>query len=315
MTPDRKSAGKKKRLYREHLNPDFGFWYTINKTLHKGKSPWQSIELVDTSEFGPVLLLDNVTQVASRGEYQYHEPMVHPALCAHPAPSRVLVIGGGDGGILREVLRYPAVREVHFAELDEAVVRFCARHLPDINAGAFGDPRVTTVFGDGRDYVEKHPGAFDVVIMDMTDPFGPSRMLYTREFFTLVKRSFRNRAGMFVMHSESPVVRPHAFACVHKTLGSRFAVTRTLYTYIQMYAALWSIAVSSDTVDIARTSAAAIDRRLAGAGITGLQLYTGATHKAMLTPYPWIEKLLASGGRVITDKNADFEDNLHTQCG
>lgn len=311
MKAEKPEKTARKRILTESLSPDFGFYYTINRSLHKGKTPFQNIELVDTNEFGTVLLLDGITQVAERGEFQYHEPMVHPAMCCHPNPKRVLVIGGGDGGILREVLKYPSVVNVHFAELDETVVRFSAKYLAKINGGAFADPRVTTSFGDGRAFVEEHPGEFDIVIMDMTDPFGPSRMLYTKEFYQLVKRSFRNRSGIFVMHSESPVARPFAFGCVQKTLHSEFAFTGTLYTYIQMYAVLWSITVNSDVVDISKKTAAAIDRHLHREGITALQLYTGATHKAMQVAYPYIEKITRNTGRIITDNKADFEDNLH----
>ncbi|MBD3241848.1 MAG: hypothetical protein GF331_14765, partial [Chitinivibrionales bacterium] len=200
--------------FSEPLNPHFGFFYTVKKTLYRGRSRFQKIELIDTDEFGNVLLLDDITQVAEKNDYQYHEPMVHPALCCHPRPADILVIGGGDGGILREVLKHRTVRSVTFVELDEKVVEFSRKYLSSLNKGAFDDPRVETVFSDGRAFVEQNPKRFDVVIMDMTDPFGPSRMLYTREFYRAVKRSFKNTNGIFTMHSESPVVRPVAYNCV-----------------------------------------------------------------------------------------------------
>jgi spermidine synthase len=295
----------------EWLNPRFGFFYTARRRLYRGRSRFQRIDLLDADEFGATLLLDGVTQVATGNDFQYHEPMVHPALTCHPRPSEVLIIGGGDGGILREVLKHPGVRRVVVVELDQEVVAFSRKYLPGLSRGAFGDPRVQLRFMDGRVFVEENPASFDVVIMDMTDPSGPSRMLYTREFFGLVKRSFRNASGIFVMHGESPVSRPHAYACVQRTLRSTFRHVRPLYAYIQMYATLWSINLSSDGVDAGRFRAAALDRRLAARHIHGLKMYSGATHLAMLVPFPYIEMARRRMGRVITDRSPDFSDNIH----
>ena len=212
----------RRRVFKEALNPNFGFYYTINKTLQKGKTKYQQLELVDTDEFGTVLLLDNITQVAERNEPHYHEPMVHPAFCCHPNPRNVLVIGGGDGGILREVLKYPSVKRVDHAELDEKVITFSKKYLKSVHKGSFDDPRVHVQVADGRAFTKQHPGEYDIIIMDMTDPYGPSKMLYTREFFRIVKRAFRDSNGILVMHSESPVARPEAFSCIQKTLRSVF---------------------------------------------------------------------------------------------
>lgn len=297
--------------FSEPLNPHFGFFYTVKESLYRGRSRFQKIELLDTEEFGNVLLLDDITQVAEKNDWQYHEPMVHPAMCCHPRPSDVLVIGGGDGGILREVLRHRTVRSVSFVELDEKVVEFSRTYLASINKGAFDDPRVEMVFSDGRAFVERNPKRFDIVIMDMTDPFGPSRMLYTKEFFRAVKRSFKDANGIFTMHSESPVVRPIAFNCVQKTLGSVFKHVGTMYLYIQMYATYWSIAVSSDTCDIAAKTPAAVDRTLRSRGVQGLHVYNGATHRAMQVPFPYVEQVRSGPGHVITDRLPDFSDNIH----
>ena len=300
----------RKRIFTEALNSAHGYYYTVNKSLYRGRSKFQKLELVDTDEFGRVLLLDDITQVSENKDHEYHEPMVHPALITHPRPSRVLVIGGGDGGIVREVLKYKSVNRIDFAELDEKVVSFSRRYLADMNKGSFDDPRVTIHITDGRAFVENHPGRFDVVIMDMTDPFGPSKMLYTREFFTAVKNSFRNTNGIFVMHSESPVTRPLAYSCIHKTLGKVFPRVRPFYLFIQMYATLWSISVCSMSADPATLDASAVKRRIASRGIKGLRVYSGDTHCAMQAAFPWIESLHRTGGRIITDRRPDFPDNF-----
>jgi len=299
-----------KSVFSEALNPDFGFYYTVRKSLYRKKTAYQEVELVDTDEFGKVLLLDGITQLGEKNEFCYHEPMVHPALCSHPKPESVLIIGGGDGCLLREVLRYPCVKRVDLAELDGEVVEFSSKQLKKLNANSFGDSRLSVSIVDGREYARSHPAEFDVVIMDMTDPFGPSRMLYTRDFFRIVRQALRNGRGVFTMHSESPVTRPKAFACINRTLGSVFGKVNMLYTYIQMYGALWSIAVCSTSIDISTVSPGYIDRRLKKYGITDLKAYNGAIHRAMQTPFPFVEKILQKPSRIITDRRPDFPDDF-----
>ncbi len=299
---------KEKRILQEWLNEHSGFFYTIDQSLYKGKTRYQEIELVETGEFGRVLLLDGITQVVEKNDWQYHEPMVHPALLAHPNPERVLVIGGGDGGVLREVLKYQTVKSVDFAELDEEVVSFSRTYLPGLNGGAFEDPRVEIHFQDGRAFVEAHPATFDVVIMDMTDPFGPSKLLYTREFYQAVKTSFRNEAGIFVMHSESPIARPTAFTCIRKTLREVFHQVETLYPFIQMYGTLWSICLSSDTLKPTKIVPEMINNRIEELGLKDLHLITGESIKGMAIEYPYLSEILKGPASIITDSAPDFPD-------
>jgi spermidine synthase len=299
-----------RRMYTEALNPYFGYFYTIKETLRKEKTKYQELELVDTDEFGKVLLLDNITQVAERNDYEYHEAMVHPAMCSHPDPETVLIIGGGDGGILREVLKYPCVKSVEIAELDSGVVEFSKKYLTAVHNGCFDDERVKITIADGRLFTQKCKKLFDVVIMDMTDPFGPSKMLYTKEFFKIVKQSFCDSQGIFVMHSESPVTRPKAFGCIQKTLNSVFANVNPLYLYIQMYAVLWSITLSSDTIDFLKIKPSLIDKRLSKYKVKDLRVYCGATHHSMMVEFPYIQQILKSPARIITDKKPDFPDDF-----
>ena len=299
------------RFVVERLNPDFGYFYTVTKSLHSAKTKWQNMEIVETKEFGRVLLLDGVTQVAQKLEQLYHEPMVHIALTSHPDPKDVLIIGAGDGGILREVLKHP-VKQAVMAELDGGVVEFCDRLMPEINQGAFKDKRYQLEVGDGRKYVETTDKKFDAVIMDMTDPFGPSAMLYTREFFGHVKKTFKDANGLFVMHTESPVSRPNTFKQCIRTLDSVFAHRRTFYLYIQMYAVLWTVTVCSDTIDPALIPPVELAKRLTARGIKGLQVYSPATHHSMLVEFPFVAKLVEESKKVpiITDANPKVIDDI-----
>jgi len=263
---------KKDYVHSEWLNERCGYFYTVRKCLHSCTTAFQKLDLVETDEFGRVLILDGITQIAQSNEFQYHEPMVHPALCTHPDPRNVLVIGAGDGAILREVLKYPSIKYVDLAELDEGVIAFSKKYLDSVHCGSFSDPRVRVNIVDGRKFVEERPANFDVVIMDMTDPFGPSKFLYTKDFFKLVKRSLKSENGVFSMHTESPVMRPKTFACIQKTLSSVFRFVRPFYVYIQMYAALWSITVCSDRSDAMAITSGQIDKKLRKYKISGLKI-------------------------------------------
>ena len=300
----------KKNIHHEWLNARYGYFYTVRKKIHSCSTRFQKLELVESDELGRTLILDGITQVAENSEFQYHEPMVHPALCAHPDPRHVLVIGAGDGAILREVLKYPGVKSVDLAELDDGVIAFSKKYLGSIHKNAFSDPRVRVNIVDGRKFVHEHPHCFDVVIMDMTDPFGPSKFLYTKEFFTLVKKSLRTPSGVFSMHTESPISRPKTFACIQKTLGSVFKHVHPFYVYVQMYSVLWSITMSSEKTDMSAISAKTIDARLSKYGICNLKVYTGPIHEAAQVAFPYISEILKRNVRIITDKNPDIPDDI-----
>lgn len=312
MTMKRRFLHRSRRYtqHTEWLNDDFGFFYTIKKRLRFGATKYQTLELVDTNEFGRVLILDGITQAAQRGECYYHEPMVHPAMCTHPNPKRVCVIGAGDGGIIREVLKYPCVESIDLAELDEGVIEFSRKYLPSVHQGAFDDPRLHIHITDGRKFIERHRRSFDVVIMDMTDPFGPATYLYTKDFFRSVKRSFRDARGVFAMHTESPVARPRTFASIQRTLRSVFRHVCPLYAYIRMYALLWSITVSSDGSNMASVGRAAVDKKLSRYGIKDLRYYTGRIHEASQVSWPHLDALLKKRTRILTDKHPTIPDEI-----
>jgi len=201
-------------LHREWLNERFGYFYTVNKQLRSHSTAFQKLDLVDTDEFGRVLILDGITQIAEKNEFQYHEPMVHPALCTHPDPRRVLVIGAGDGAILREVLKYPNVESVDLAELDEGVIRFSKKFLASVHRRAFADPRVHVHIVDGRNFVECNQRTFDVVIMDMTDPFRAVEVPLYKRLFYAGKEVLPDAAGRFfhayrISHHAPEHVRLH----------------------------------------------------------------------------------------------------------
>lgn len=293
----------------EKLNEHTGYFYSVDGEIVSAKTPYQSARLIQTSGYGKALLIDDITQVTERWEYRYHEPLVHPVLLAHPSPSRVLLIGGGDGGALREILRHNTVQRVDFAELDADIVNFSREHLAHIHQGAFDDPRVHNAFGDGRKFVESSTGIYDVIIMDMTDPEGPSRFLYTKEFFTAIRAAFRNDDGLFSMHSESPVARPAAFSCIGKTLASVYPHIATASAFVPMYGTLWSWRYAGVTHNPAALSPDTVARSIADRLECTPQLVNASMWPALFAPDPLVEE--ATGypdGRIITDSEPEFPD-------
>ena len=162
--------------------------YVCRAVLYRGRSRYQHIDILETEMHGIVLFLDGVMQSAQKDEFIYHEVLVHPAMWSHPAPRSVLIIGGGEGATLREVCRHKEVRRIVMVEIDGELVDICKRLLPDWHCGAYEDPRVQLIVGDGRAFVERMDELFDVAVLDLSDPMdeSPAALLFTKEFYEMV---------------------------------------------------------------------------------------------------------------------------------
>jgi len=189
--------------YTEKHTPHCGITMAVKKSLYHGESDYQTLDILDTHEFGKVLLLDNTVMLTERDEFVYHEMLAHVPLFTHPDPRRILVVGGGDGGTIREVLKHNSVEEVVLVEIDRMVVEASTEHLPEISLG-LKDSRVDIRYEDGVRFVERSAeSSFDVVLIDSTDPVGPAEALFSRNFFQSCHRALR-KEGVFASQSESP---------------------------------------------------------------------------------------------------------------
>lgn len=233
----------------------------ITDKLHEEQSPYQKIEVYDTRGHGRLLLLDGMVMLTELDEFVYHELISHIPLCIHPDPRRVLVVGGGDGGTVREVLRHPGVERVVLCEIDERVTRVCQRWIPAV-AGRLDDPRVELVFADAVEYVRTHPGSFDAVLVDSSEPIGPAAGLFRAEFFADLRRALRP-GGIVSAQTESPFYAADTVRSVFAELGSVFSRVHAYYGCIPTYpSGCWTFALAGDTrgpehLDLARTSAVA----------------------------------------------------------
>lgn len=186
-----------KEIWYETLHANFGQYFSVEKVLYREKTEHQDLVIFENPEMGRVMALDGVVQTTERDEFIYHEMLTHVPLLAHGQAKKVLIIGGGDGGMLREVSRHQGVEQITMVEIDAGVVAFCRQYLPNHNAGAYDDPRFRLVIDDGVNFVSQTDEKFDVIISDCTDPIGPGESLFTSTFYQGCARCL-NEGGIFV---------------------------------------------------------------------------------------------------------------------
>ncbi len=220
---------------------DCGSAFSLKATrkLHEEQSAFQTIAIYDTTAWGRLMLIDGCTMVSSRDNFLYHEMMSHPALYSHPEPRRVAIIGGGDCGTLREVLKHPEVEQVTQIDIDERVTRVAEQYFPEL-CEANADPRATLLFIDGIQWIkDAAPGALDVIIVDSTDPVGPGEVLFTPEFYAACHRALAD-GGILVQQSESPLVHMPILERMYRAIGQAgFDAVRTLFFPQPIYPTGW----------------------------------------------------------------------------
>jgi spermidine synthase len=293
------SNAKRARYLVEAVNRNYGFYLRVGEPIVEASTAYQKMEVFDSPMFGRMLRLDNVFQTSERDEFFYHENMCHIGAISHPHPRKALVIGGGDGGAVEELLKHRTMERVVLAELDEGVVQAAKQYLQPIHRGAFSDPRLEVRIGDGKAFIESGAERFDQIVIDLTDASGPSLALYTREFYGAC-REVVGRGGLISLHCESPIAHPSTFNQIVKTLQSVFKVVRPYLVYIPIYGTLWGMACASDTVDPLALSEAEVERRIAERGLTHLQYYNGATHRAVFSLPNFVQELLKQPAEPLT---------------
>ena len=239
--------------------------YKVSRTLYSGESDFQRVDVVETRGFGRMLFNDSIAMLSERDEWVYHEMIAHVPMFVHPGVRRALVIGGGDGGTVRELLQHPSIESVRLVEIDALVVEACREHIP-VTAAALDDPRSTVTIADGVEFVARTDERFDLVIVDSTDPIGPATPLFGSRFYADVARVLEP-GGLVVSQAESPFYEPERQRSMLKILSGEFERT-AIYNYSNLTypGGLWSFTFAGNLCpvgdfDVSRVDAAGLDCR------------------------------------------------------
>jgi spermidine synthase len=255
------------------------------KALHVVKrSKYQTIIIADTEDYGRALILDDYIQSSYQDEHYYHESLVHPAMVTHPHPCDVLVIGGGEGATLREVLRHKTVQRAVMVEIDAEVVALSREYLPEMHQGAFDDPRARVVIEDGFVYVEnalKAGDKYDVVIMDLTDPYTDlAKQLYAPEFFQKIRQILKDD-GVVVTQAGNSFFFPDVYDMVLNGVKSAFPIVTEYEVWVPSFGYAVNFVVGSLKHDPAALTAEEVDKRVEERGVSTL-FYSGRTHIGLM---------------------------------
>jgi spermidine synthase len=275
--------------FTEYFTDHARFSMRIARQLYSGRSPLQKIDVYESLEFGRVLVIDGMVMLTERDEFIYHEMIVHVPMAVHPNPRRVAVVGGGDGGTVRELVRYHQVEEIDLVEVDKLVVDVCREYLP-ATAGALDDPRVTIHYTDGVEYMRDCRTKYDLIIVDSTDPVGPGEGLFTREFYVSCFAALTDD-GIMVNQHEGAFYEPDAKACqrAHARIAELFPISRVYQANIPTYASgLWLFGFASKQYHPVRDLRGEEWNRL---GIT-TRYYTTDLHTGAFALPAYVEKLL-----------------------
>lgn len=234
--------------YTEKQTENYGITAKISKTLHTEQTEFQDLAMIETEQWGKMLVLDGMVMTTDKDEFVYHEMITHLAMNTHPNPKRALVVGGGDGGAIREILKYPSIETAVLAEIDGRVIEVSREYLPEI-AGKLDDPRVDVQVVDGIKYIHDNKNSFDVILVDSTEPVGPAVGLFAKSFYEGIYDALKED-GIMVAQTESPFFNADLITRVFKDISSLFPVTRYYTASIPTYpSGLWSFTMGSKKYD------------------------------------------------------------------
>lgn len=221
--------------FSENHTPNVQISIRVDKQLYSGKSEFQRIDVFESPEFGRFLTLDGYMMLTEKDEFIYHEMITHVPMAVHPNVKKVLVIGAGDGGVIRELTNYPEIEEIDMVEIDPLVVEVCKKYLPK-TACRFDDPRLNIHYEDGLRFVRFKEDEYDLIIVDSTDPFGPGEGLFTKEFYGNCYKALKED-GILINQHESPFYPEDAAACqrAHKNIVETFPIAKVYQAHIPTY--------------------------------------------------------------------------------
>ncbi len=268
-----------KRLLTEALHKGYGQSFEVDEVLFEINTDHQHLVIFNNSQFGRIMALDGVIQTTERDEFVYHEMMAHVPMFAHGNAKKVLIIGGGDGGMLREVLRHPDVEQVTQVEIDQAVVDMCTKYLPNHSAGAYEHEKTKVVIADGVDYVNETEEKYDVIISDCTDPIGPGEVLFSSRFYEGCKNCL-TPGGVFVAQNGVSFMQIDEVSTTAQRLKPYFADQSFYSAAVPTYVGgIMTFAWATDNQALRGLDASTLRERFDKAGFK-TRFYTPELHQA-----------------------------------
>jgi spermidine synthase len=280
-------------LLTEYLTDDLAFFVRSTREFERFQSPFQEVEVHDTGAFGTLFRLDGHFMTSEKDEFFYHENLVHTTAIAHPAPEKALVVGGGDGGSAEELLKYSTMKSVTLVEIDLAVIDIARKYFGAVHRGALADQRLNLKVEDGLAYVRSSAETYDLIVLDLTDPGGPSEPLYTAEFYRACAMRL-NPSGAMTLHIASPVAHPDRIRIGVANLRAAFAVVTPYLVTVPLYGGLWMMASASATLNPSYLTPLEVDRRIAQRKIGDLRYYNGDMHRASFALPNFVRELVAA---------------------
>ena len=263
--------------YTEILHEGFRTSIQVRRVLFDSQTEHQRLVIAESVGFGKIVMLDGVTQLTTADESVYHEMLSHVPMLAHGSVREVLVVGGGDGGMIEEVFKHASVQRVTMAELDGGVIALARTHLPELSNGAFDDPRLEIVIGDGKDYVAASDRQFDLVIVDSTDPIGPGEALFTPTFYADCRRLLRP-GGVIVTQNGVPFFQAAELEATIRAFAGLFADATCYLAAVPTYVGgFMAFGWGSDDPSLRRVALATIEQRYAEAALA-TRYYTPGVH-------------------------------------
>lgn len=234
--------------YTEKQTENFGITMKINKTLHTEQTDFQYLEMAETAEWGNMLFLDGMVMTSEKDEFVYHEMVAHVPLFTHPNPENVLVVGGGDGGVIREILKHPSVKKATLVDIDGKVIEYSKKFLPSIASG-LDDARVEVIVGDGFMHIAESDNEYDVIMVDSTEPVGPAVNLFSKGFYAGISKALKED-GIFVAQSDNPWFKGDLIKQVQSDVREIFPITKLYLANIPTYpSGLWAFTIGSKKYD------------------------------------------------------------------
>ncbi len=298
-------------LYLEHAGP-LATLTPVSKVISSETTEaGQLVEVVEFPFYGKALFIEHIIMLSLYDEFIYHETLVHPALLTIGKPEHVLIVGGGDGGALREVLKHP-VSQVTMVELDRSVIELVKRHLPEVPSGAFEDGRLRLIIGDGRSFIERTDEKFDLIILDLTDPYGQAARLYTKEFYEMVKRAL-NDGGLMVTHSTGLHINRRTFPRIYKAITEVFRKHAMARAYIPSFTDEWTFSFGSESIVPSELSIELLEKRFRERNLEGkTKFYSPQIHPSLFKQPVFVLKLLEEDVPPSTDSNPAEVGNDHS---